>query len=371
MVRWLAAALLLVPSLAAADRVTVKGAVLEGKVKSVSAKHVVMETIYGKGDLTIATKDVTAIETEAPFHVYKADDGKVVGRVVGVTPQAIRIAADERAAEVPFEAVQAAPREPGPDGNWFERRGVESPWWRSRYDFSLSATESTIDSSALTVGFVARRERGPSRLEFGATYLRGTSQDDDTENLGLEDNLDTPDIDESTLTEDGREEVTKNEVRGFVRQEYDLTKRVFALGSLEAEHDGIEALAYRLIPKIGAGYKLIDREDTYVAVDAGVAYVYERFYDDSINNYLSLAFGAESRWKLPWLGASWVSRADYFPSITDWSNDYRIRAETALVIPIVEQLSMRASLIDEYTAQPADDTLHNTLTTLLGLSLTY
>jgi hypothetical protein len=372
MTRWPLAALLLVPSLAAAaaDRVTVKGAVLEGKVRSISAKHVVMETIYGKGDLRIATEDVTAIETDAPFHVYKADDGKVVGPVVGVSPAAITVAAESGTTEVPFEQVQAAPREAGPKANWFSRRAVESPWWKSHYDFALSATESTIDSSALAVGFGAQRERGPSRLEFGATYLRGTSQDDDTENLGLPDNPDTPE-DESQLTEDGREEVTKNEVRGFVRQEYDLTKRIFALGSLEAEHDGVESLAYRLIPKVGAGFKIVDREDTYIAVDAGVAYVYERFYDDSLNNYLSLAFGAGSKLKLPWLGASWVTRADYYPSITDWSNDYRVRGETALVIPIVEQLSLRASLIDEYTAQPADDTLSNTLTTLLGLSLTY
>jgi hypothetical protein len=368
MARWLAAALCLLPTLAAADRITVKGAVLEGKVKSISAKHVVIETIYGKGDLTIATEDVTAIETEAPFHVYKSDDGKVVGPIVGVTPQAVTVAAEGGAAEVPFEQVQAVPRDAGPEANWFSRRGVESPWWKTRYDFAISATESTIDSSALALGFGAERERGPSRLKLGATYLRGTSQDDDTERL--KDDPVTPE-DESLLKEDGSEEITKNELRGFIRQEHDLTKRVFALGSLEAEHDGVESLAYRLIPKVGVGYKLVDREDAFLSVDAGVAYVYERFYDDSLNNYLSLAFGAESKWKLPWLGASWVSRADYFPSITDWANDYRLRGETALLIPIVEQLSMRASVIDEYTAQPADDTLHNTLTTLLGLSLTY
>ena len=41
----------LLPSLAAADRVTVKGTVLEGSVKSLDAKQIVFETIYGKGDL--------------------------------------------------------------------------------------------------------------------------------------------------------------------------------------------------------------------------------------------------------------------------------------------------------------------------------
>ena len=76
-------------SAAAADRVTVKGTVLEGTVKSISAKQVVMTTVYGKGDLAIGTEDVSAIETDAPFHVYKADDGTEVGPVVGVTPAAV------------------------------------------------------------------------------------------------------------------------------------------------------------------------------------------------------------------------------------------------------------------------------------------
>ena len=78
--------LLLLPTLAAADRVTVKGTVLEGTVKRISGGSIVMSTVYGKGDLTIPTEDVSAIETDAPFHFYKADDGVAEGRVVGISP---------------------------------------------------------------------------------------------------------------------------------------------------------------------------------------------------------------------------------------------------------------------------------------------
>jgi putative salt-induced outer membrane protein YdiY len=350
-----AAVLLLVPSLAAADRVTVKGAVLEGKVKAISSKHVVMETIYGKGDLEIETEDVSAIETDAPFHVYKEDDGTVVGPLVGITPAAVTVASATGAAtEVPFDDVQAAPRDAGPDANWFQRRAVESPWWTSHYDVAFSATESALDTTSLSLGFGAMRERGPSRLKFGATYLRGTSQDDVTD-----------------AGEDGSEDITIDELRGFIRQEYDLTKRVFAFGAFEAEHDGVEALSIRAIPKVGLGYKLVDTETLYVAVDSGFAYVYEKFYDESLNNYGSIAFGAEHKWELPWLGSTWYSRADYLPSLTDWANDYRLRGETGLLVPIYEQLNLKASVIDDYTAQHGEDSLSNSLTTLLGLSLVY
>jgi hypothetical protein len=352
MTRWLLAALLLVPSLAAAaDRVTVKGAVLEGKVKSISAKHVVIETIYGKGDLTIETEDVTAIETEAPFHVYKADDGTVVGPVVGLTPGAITVAAESGATEVPFEQVQAVPRDAGPEANWLSRRAVESPWYSGHADFSFASFTGATHTRALLAGFGVLRERGPDRTRVEGSYRLGTTRDA----RGGE-------ADQTT---------TEDELRGLLRQERDFTERWFAFGSVEAEHDGIEKVAYRLIPKVGAGYKIVDEEDLYAAADIGFAYVYESFYGTGHNSYAALALGAEHRWKLPVMKAQWYSRLDYLPSLTDPIVDFRARAETGLIVPIVEQLSFKATLIDEYNSQPAEDAVANSLTTLLGISLIY
>jgi putative salt-induced outer membrane protein YdiY len=359
MIRFVIAALLLVPSIAGADRVTVKGAVLEGTVKSISGKEVVLKTIYGKGDLTIPTADVTAIETDAPFHVFQADDGQTVGPVVGITPAAVRIAtADGAPAEIPFDQVQAAPRDAGEDANWFQRRPVESPWWSGYTDLSFASFDASVHTTALATGFGVRRERGPNRTRFSASYLRSTTRDD-------EDDEDTADVDESDT------EVTGDELRGSLRHEYDLTSRLFAFGSLDAEHDGIEELSLRAIPKLGAGYKIVDREDLRFSVDTGFAYVYQKYFGGDTESYTAIAFGAESDVELPFLDATWHSRADYLPSLTNWTDDYFLRGETALLIPIYEQLSLKAALIDEYNSQPADDTVSNSLTSLLGLSLVY
>jgi putative salt-induced outer membrane protein YdiY len=355
MFRLLALLILLHPTIAAADRVTVKGTVLEGTVKSVSSSSVVMSTVYGKGDLTIPTEDVSAIETDAPFHVYKADDGTAVGRVIDISPAAITVAPiDGGQSEVPFDEVQAAPRDYGEEANFVERHRTERPWWSGNLDASLSTTEGTTDTTAFHVGLGVKRERGPSRLLFDASYIRGTTKEE------------FPDDGES-----GSEQITANEVRGWIRQEYDVTERVFGFGSFEAEHDGVEEVSYRLIPKIGAGYKLIDDDTTYFAVDAGPSYVYEKFYDDSINNYFAIAFGAESRVKLPWNGASWFARIDYLPSITDWKNDYRLRGETGILVPLFDPVNFKATLVDEYNSQPSENTASNTLKSLLGLSLVY
>jgi putative salt-induced outer membrane protein YdiY len=344
-----------VPDPGSGDRVTVKGTTLEGTVKSITSSAVVMETVYGDGDLSIDVEKVEAIETEGDFHVFHGDDVETVGRVVGVSPEAVRVAGPGGEAEIPFAEVWQTHGAPGPDAGPLEELAVELPYWSGSFDLAFAATEATTNTTALATGFALDRERGPSRLHLETTFKRATTaeaEDDDT-----------------TPEDESDEEKTADELRGFVRQEYDLDTRYFAFGSLEAEHDGIESLQYRLIPKAGLGYVVHESETARFTVDAGGAFVYERFYDDSYNDYPAVAFGAESELELPFADATWRSRLDYTPSITDWTDDYQLRGETALVVPMTAGLSLKASLVDLYNSSPADDAQSNSLSTLLGLSL--
>lgn len=345
----------LVPDPGRGDRVTVKGTTLEGTVKSVTSSEVVIETVYGKGDLTIEVKEVQAIETEGDFHVFHGADVETVGRVVGVSPEAVRISAPAGESEIPFAEVWKAQSAPGPDAAPLEQLAVEFPYWSGSFDLAFAATQATTNTTALATGFSLHRERGPSRLHLETAYQRATTSD-------AED-------DDTTPEDESHEEKTADELRGFLRQEYDLDTRYFAFGSLEAEHDGIEELQIRLIPRAGLGYVVHESETTRFAVDAGGAFVYERFYDGSENDYPAVAFGAESKMKLPFGGATWHARVDYTPSILDWMDDYQLRGETSLLVPMTEGLSLKASLVDLYNSSPADDTKSNSLSTLLGLSL--
>ena len=261
--------------------------------------------------------------------------------------------------EVPFAEVYAAPRDPGPDASWLARRPVELPYWSGNVDLSLSTTESTKDTSALAVGLGLRRERGPSRLEFDASYRRGTTQNDFAKR------------DPVTGVKDDGQEITADQLRGFLRQEYDLTSRIFALGSFEAEHDGIESLAYRLIPK--ARRRLQDRENREGSAQRRhgpglrVRALLRRLPQQLPRPRLRRGVGrgaplagrelAHPR-RLPALGLQLVRRL---------SSARRDRTRGA----DGEQLAFKASLIDEYNSQPEEDTSANSLTTLLGLSLTY
>jgi len=346
--------LCLAPSLAGADRVTVKGTVLEGTIQSISDDEVVFETIYGDGDLEIDTSDVSAIESDAPFYVYTTDGRTEAGRVIGVTPTALTLArTDGSQVEVRFDDVDASPREAEVDANWFERSQVKNPFWRRSLDLSLATAQASTDSLTLSTAARFERERGPSRLRFNASYIRSTTRDT---------TADPP---------DDEEVVAANALKGFIRQEYDVTDDVFGFGSLDAEHDGVEELAVRLIPVTGIGYKVIDDDDVSLSVDSGVGYVYENFYDDSTNNFLAMGFGFETNVELPWADSEWFARALYLAAVEDWLDSYRLRAETGLLLPLVDQLSFKISVLDEYNSEPAEDTRPNSLTMQAGLSLSY
>jgi len=334
-----------VPVLARADKVTVKGTVLEGTVKSVTPTEIVMETVYGAGTITIKVADVEAIETTQPFHVYHGDDEREVGPIVGLTPKQVTVEEAGKPEEVATGEVWAARRDYGDDANVIDWLRLELPYWTGSFDFGLNYNQATVDSFAIGGGLGLKRERGPSRLKLNLLARRGTQK---------------------SKGED--KELLVSEAYGILRPEYDLTERLFWFGSFEAEHDGIEEVAARLIPKSGLGYKVYKSENAWFAVDGGFGYVWERFFGGETNDFPAAAFGAEHDWKLPF-GAVWHSRVDYTPSLSDWMNDYLLRGETSLLFPFTETLSFKVSLIDLYDSSPAEDTDRNSLSSLVGLAL--
>lgn len=259
----LAAITLGAASPAVADRVVVKGDTLHGTVKSITSKALVKETVYGKGEITIELADVESIETEAPFHVMHGDDVRIIGPIVGVSGESIRVAeAGAAPVELAWDAVWSARRDPGPEASLLERALVELPYWSGRFDLAFSATQATDDTRSLATGLGLQRERGPHRSRLGATWRLAQQK-----------------------LQGGNNDTTANELRGFGRHEFEFAPRWFAFGSGEAEYDEIEELSLRAVPRLGVGRRLYESENAWFSVDAGGAYVSERFFGGSTNQY--------------------------------------------------------------------------------------
>jgi hypothetical protein len=55
--------------------------------------------------------------------------------------------------------------------------------------------------------------------------------------------------------------------------------------------------------------------------------------------------------------------------VTHWAEDWLMRGETSLLVPLTRSLSFKASLLDLYNSSPVEGTDENSFASLVGLSL--
>jgi putative salt-induced outer membrane protein YdiY len=332
---------------ARADRVTVKGTTLEGTVTGVTAKHVEMKTVYGEGTLTIPVADVEAITTDGRVFVVYGDGRETVGRVFGIRDGALLVGDDpEHVTAVELAAVHRVLDAGTVETSRLGALRRTFSLWAGNVDLSFAATQATTDTTALGIGFRAVRAREPTRLILESAYRYSTQEQ----------------------RNEVRETITDS-LSGLARGEYDFRPRWYAFGSADALYDAIQKLSYRVVPKAGVGYKLVDTEVLLWSAELGFAYVFERFFGGDTNDFASIAVGSELGWTLPY-DATLRARADYLPALNDPA-DYLLRGQLSLAVPLVDFLAFKVSLVDEYDSTPAADTDRNSLATLVGLSLLF
>jgi len=336
-----------IASVARGDEITVDGTVLRGTIFAVRASGVDIEPELGKGTLTIAFEDIEAMRSEGAFLVLHGEDGEASGQLLGVDNGQLLVG--DAGAEPHWIAVETIFLGYEINGALSRIERLRSQWryWEASLDAGFSLSDGTTDTTNATVGFHSERRKPGTRFVFATRYLFGTEKQRGAP--------------ESTLN---------NEVHGLLKGEYDLTERLLLLSSFDAEYDEIERLSYRLVPKLGLGYRIYKSETAFFQVESAPAYVLERFFGGDKNDFFGISFGAETGVKLPY-SAALTGRVDYLPAIDDWANDYLIRSELAVTMPIVGMLNFRAALADQYDSTPATGNDRNELQTTVGLSLVF
>jgi hypothetical protein len=149
--------------------------------------------------------------------------------------------------------------------------------------------------------------------------------------------------------------------------------RLYGFGSGEGTYDSIQRLSIRAIPKAGLGYVFWERklnadERDFLSGEVGPSWVYERYFGGSTNDYFAIAFAAVAGYHLPY-GSHFDGRVDYLPAVDNFLTDYLVRATAALTMPIVDPISAKLSVIDEYDNTPAPSARPNSLFIAFGLSV--
>lgn len=331
-----------------ADEVKSKGTVVRGKIAAVTPACVEFKPEYGDGSIKIKWENVEDLRSDGRFHVLYGDDLDAYGQIETMRDGKIVVAGGP---EVDPKSLYAA--FPIVDDQPAFRDRMRSMWryWDGNFDLGFSTAQSTADSTGLAIAFGTTRSKGPTRMIFGSSYRYGTQKSN------------------------GETSTVQNEAKALLRGEYDLTTRLYAFGSADAEYDEIERLSLRSVPKTGLGVVLWqepvdENKKNFLRTELGAAYLYQNFFGPEETKSFSVAFGALAQYHLPF-GSRIDWRFDYLPAVTDWANDFLIRTQGDLFVPMFDPLSLKLSVADEFNNKPANDAKKNNLFITLGLSVSW
>jgi putative salt-induced outer membrane protein YdiY len=214
------------------------------------------------------------------------------------------------------------------------------PKWESSAAAGLTLTRGNSDTVLGTINLSTARKWDQHELSFGSDVAYGQSTievPDDT----------TPDPND-TREED---ETTASSIRGFGQYNYLFNERLYGYGRLEALHDDVAKVDYRVTLSPGAGYYLIKEKEMNLSVEAGPGYIFERL-DGEEDNYFVLRVAEKFEYKISERARLWQS-AELLPQVEDFNN-YLINFELGIEADLTESLSLRSFIQDTYDNQPAE-----------------
>ena len=345
-----------------ADEVTSKGTVLHGKIAALSGAGITFEPELGKGALTIKWENLEDVKTDATFQVFYGEDQESDAPLQGLRDGTLMVGTTA----IDVKTIQSG-RPIGAGGLSFNDR-MRSAWryWNGSFDLGLNVQQSTTDTTGFLVGFNTVRTHDPTKFTLAASYRYGTEKAQG----------------ESKTT-------TQDQLLGLIREDYSFTPRVYGFASGDAMYDGIQHLSIRGVPKVGVGYvfwqeQLDEDRRNFLQGEVGPSWVYEKYFTHDFQNgqppdfltephdrnYFAVAFGALAGYYLPYR-AHFDWRLDYLPAVDNFTKDYLLRTEGALTAPLIDPISAKIVLRDEYNNQPAAGAKRNSLFLTLGLSIVW
>jgi putative salt-induced outer membrane protein YdiY len=247
------------------------------------------------------------------------------------------VAADTKA---PVDPKAAADPKAAPADAAAAKKAVEpekkSPWERS---ITVGATVTRGNSKTLlfNANVLALRKWNQNEISLGADGSYGES--DDVKNM--------------------------EQLHGFGQYNRLFTDRFFAYGRVDALHDGVADVDYRLTIGPGVGYYFIKNEKTRLSAEAGPSLVVER-QGKVDNQYMAARIAERFEQKLNDRARVWQS-LEFLPQV-DKLDNYIMNAEAGIEADFTKKLSLRTLIQDTYHNQPAAGRKANDIKLISGIS---
>ena len=165
-------------------------------------------------------------------------------------------------------------------------------------------------------------------------------------------------------------ELTTEQYRLAVRDEYTFDKRAFVFGELHYLHDRFKGIKYLFAPAAGAGYKIIDGKARILAVSGGVGGVFEQDYDVPITKTGAVTFEEKFTWKFSKSAAVGQSFSTLW-DIKDFGDGLYLLGVN-LTAALIGRAQLKVEALDSYKSRPPQPALQqNDVTFITGIVLKF
>jgi putative salt-induced outer membrane protein YdiY len=214
------------------------------------------------------------------------------------------------------------------------------PKWESSVAVGFTLTRGNSETELFTANAQTQKKWPKHELAFGADAAYGKNEDTKT----------------------------AASVHGFGQYNYLFTERWYAMLRVDALHDDIADIAYRVTISPGVGYYFIKEKMTYLAGEVGPAVVIERQGDES-RTYATLRLAERFEHKFENKARIWQT-LEFLPQVDRWGN-YLINAEIGVDAPLSKKLFLTVYAVDNYDNEPAPGRKCNDIKLVSGLKYTF
>ncbi len=213
----------------------------------------------------------------------------------------------------------------------------KKPRWETTAALGVSLTRGNSKTLLATANILTEKKWERNELRFGGDAAYGEDHDlKNTESL-----------------------------HGFGQYNRLFTDRIYGYARVDALHDAIADVRYRVTLSPGAGYYFIKNTQTTFSVEGGPGLIFEE-QGGQTHDYWTLRFAERFEHKFNDRVKVW-EMVEYLPQVDDFGN-YIINGEAGVDSALTKQLSLRVFVVDTYHSRRAPGREKNDLKLVAGVA---
>jgi len=336
-------------SQAAADQVRLRnGDQLTGSIVRADEKTIVLKTGYA-GEIKIDRAVVTSLSADTPLSLELKDGQKVVG-TVETRGSEVRVAtADTGTVTTTLDRVAAVRNKEEQAAYEQQIERYRNPGlldlWTGYVDTGMALARGNSKSQTINTAVVAERATSRDKIAVSFTQLF------------------------SRTTTQGANVTAANAIRGGLRYNLDITRKLLAFGFTELEYDEFQALDLRFVIGGGLGYHIFKNERGFWDLGLGANSNREFFATGLRRTSAELLLAEESSYALPG-GSKFAQRLAFYPNISN-TGAYRINFDAGTVTKLNTWMDWQVTVSDRYLSNPIFGRKKNDIIFTTGLRLNF